>query len=198
MDTSTISSKSKNDSFYSKETTNTDLDTSVTKSESLSISKASKIISDMYLKIVTNNQKVKERLIRKDLFYSPYIPSISIEDYISRLVKFTQVETSTLIISLLYLDKITKNKDIILCQKNIHRFILASIVLSAKFNEERHLKNSSYAKIGGISKEEMMNLELSFMDYINNRFFVDENEYEKYENVIKNSLLNYESEFEEK
>ena len=45
----------------------------------------------------------------------------------------------------------------------LKRLLFVSIVLASKYHEDYRLKNSDFAKIGGISKEELMFLEINFL-----------------------------------
>jgi hypothetical protein len=48
-------------------------------------------------------------------------PHISIKNYLKRLMKYSKIEPSTIIISLIYIDKICENSNIQLTNLNIHR-----------------------------------------------------------------------------
>lgn len=48
-------------------------------------------------------------------------PSISLEAYMQRILKYTKLEYSTLILSLIYLDRICEKNNIIMTKYNIHR-----------------------------------------------------------------------------
>jgi hypothetical protein len=58
---------------------------------------------------------------KKMSFNSKRPPSISIMNYLNRIIKYTNIEDSTLIISLIYIDRICENKNIFLTEFNIHR-----------------------------------------------------------------------------
>ena len=48
-------------------------------------------------------------------------PHISIKNYLKRLMKHSKVEPSTIIITLIYIDKICENSNVQLTNLNIHR-----------------------------------------------------------------------------
>ncbi len=54
-------------------------------------------------------------------FNSKKPPSISIKAYIERIIKYTNIEESTLVLSLIYIDRICEFHDIVLSWNNIHR-----------------------------------------------------------------------------
>ena len=54
-------------------------------------------------------------------FISKKPPHITIKNYLKRLMKYSKIEPSTIIISLIYIDKICENSNIQLTNLNIHR-----------------------------------------------------------------------------
>ena len=126
------------------------------------------------------NFKAKLKSQSKQIFSSRNLPKISISDYLYRIMKYTKVEESTLIIALIYIDRFCKNKKVILTEYNVHRLLLASVVVAIKFNEDKYYKNLFYSKIGGIEVEEMNQLEIDFLIFLNFNLFVEHEVYGKY------------------
>ena len=125
----------------------------------------------------TNNKLIKPFLSKK-------IPSISIEKYLLRLVSHSKMEISTLILILIYIDKICKNNKFRLNFFNIHKFIVTSMLVSIKYNEDDFFSNSFYAKVGGVSITELNHLEYEFLSLIDFDLYVDDDLYSKYSNYI--------------
>lgn len=63
---------------------------------------------------------VKERLHRL-VFHAKKTPSVNIQGYIDRILKYTYIEESTLILCLIYIDRLCELNDILLTDLNIHR-----------------------------------------------------------------------------
>ena len=125
----------------------------------------------------TNNKLIKPFLSKK-------IPSISIEKYLVRLVSHSKMEISTLILILIYIDKICKNNKFRLNYFNIHKLIVTSMLISIKYNEDDFFSNSFYAKVGGVSITELNHLEYEFLSLIDFDLYVDDDLYSKYSNYI--------------
>ena len=147
---------------------------------------ALKIISDLLTDICEENKKnYEQRSSLAKIFYSKSIPNISIEDYLSRLQKYSKINDSTIILILIYIDRICNKNQIKLSYYNIHKLILASFVIASKYNEDDYYSSKFYAALGGIPKEEMFLLEYEFLALIDFNLFVDFNLYNKYnENII--------------
>lgn len=58
---------------------------------------------------------------KKSAFCSRKPPSISIEAYIERIIKYTHLEEPSLVIALIYIDRICEGNDLLLTHCNIHR-----------------------------------------------------------------------------
>ena len=165
------------DSELSDEETNTT--TNIPMSQEL-LEKISFILKNVIKNKKTNFLKESDRV-----FYHPKVPDISIYDYLYRIKKYSSIEDSTLIISLIYIDRVCKNKGIVLTKYNIHRILFSAIFAAVKFNEDIIYKISFYAKIGGISIEELIDLENAFIKLIDFKFFVSEEIFQTYSRYLK-------------
>ena len=130
------------------------------------------IVADILEEIVKDNEKNNENeLNRSDsnesaiisVFTSNKTPQISIKKYLTRIMKYSKPETSTVIICLIYIDKICENSSLQLSIYNIHRIILSCMILALKYNEDDYYSNKYYAKVGGISLKELNELEYNIM-----------------------------------
>ena len=140
-----------------------------------------KIISELLIDICEegkSNIDSKSALIKS--FISKKIPAISIQDYIERILKYSKAFKEIVIIILIYLDTICAKNKIYLNYNNIHKFIFAAFIVAIKFYEDDNYSISYYAKLGGISKKEAINLEYEFMCLIDFKLFVNQKLYEKY------------------
>ena len=70
--------------------------------------------------ILNNNNLYIESSIIKS-FISKKPPQITIKNYLKRLMKYSKPEPSTVILSLIYIDKVCENSNLQLTQLNIHR-----------------------------------------------------------------------------
>jgi len=75
--------------------------------------------------IEENTENETKSEIIKEQKFSPFFtqnaPSILIKAYIERIVKYTKIEENTLIISLIFIDKLCENSHFILTSNNVHR-----------------------------------------------------------------------------
>jgi hypothetical protein len=144
----------------------------------------SRIISSIALnlqEIINENlMNIKYSYKKGDPFYTLHLPLISLENYIKRIFYFTKIDISTLIISIIYIDTFCDINRYILCLNNIHRIIIASLILSIKFNEDFSFGNDYYTKICNFSVDLLNRLEYEFYVMMNFKLMVNEDIYRKY------------------
>jgi hypothetical protein len=148
-------------------------------------------IANTLIKVLEESNKDNEikQIIRnqkKMPFSSNTAPQISIFDYLKRIQTYGGMENSTLILSLIYIDRLCE-KNITLTKFNIHRILFAAILIAVKYNEDSFYENSYYAQIAGIKNKELKVIEYTFLEMINFNAYVDEDTF----NLYKESLYNF-------
>ena len=136
--------------------------------------------SEINNKNILSNKKIKFFMLKK-------IPSISINDYLLRLAKYSKISDSTLVFILIYIDRLCHKYNFKINNYNIYKLLLASMVVAIKFNEDEFYTSEFYGQLGGISKIEMNNLEYEFATMINFNLFIKEDLYYQYYNLLINN-----------
>lgn len=147
---------------------------------SKTIEKIADLLKDICSKEEADEKQTK--LIKP--FLAKKVPQISIKDYLERLVKFSKMSDSTIVLILIYIDRICDINNFQLNYFNIHKLILAAMVVAIKYNEDDYYSTSFYAKVGGISLNEMNNLEYEFLSLIDFTLFVEQALFDKYNEYI--------------
>ncbi len=84
-----------------------------------------KAINNIISEIITENiDKSKAKIIENQKatsFFAKKIPSISIFNYLERILKYTKMEENTLIVMLIYIDRLCESNNFLLTEHNIHR-----------------------------------------------------------------------------
>ena len=153
--------------------------------------KTIEIISDLLNNICEEN-KDKSEIINKNIkpFMTQNIPSMSIKDYLLRLSQFTKMSESTIIIILIYIDRISNLNNFRLTYRNIYKLILSAMIVAIKYNEDIFYSSAIYAKLGGLSVPELNYLEFQFLVLIKFSLFIEKDLFDKY----KNNLLSLQDE----
>ena len=101
------------------------------------------------------------------------------------------MQDSTLMLILIYIDRFCEMNYINLNFFNIHKLIIASMIVAIKYNEDNILKNEFYAKVGGVSKKEIDILEYEFLSLIEFSLYVDEETFQQYDRFVQNINFEY-------
>ena len=141
-------------------------------------------ISEILTEISNQNSNVEYN--PDDPFSSKYPPNVTLQYFFGRIKKYSQIEKSTLIIILIYADRMCTTSGIILNPHNIHRIILGCLLLAIKYNEDLYFTNEQYAKVGGVSIKEINQLEYFSIEFLNFNLFISEDIYQKYLKYITN------------
>ncbi|KAJ1981694.1 cyclin-like protein interacting with PHO85 [Dimargaris verticillata] len=99
------------------------------------------------------------------LFHSRAPPPIAVKDYIVRIATYLHLDTLALLSTLVYMNRAVHYSEgrLALSSLTVHRLLMASVVAVHKFTCDIYRKSSRYARIGGISRTEMNNLEIEFL-----------------------------------
>ena len=143
------------------------------------------IFAQILLHILSENKKSKDyynkiNLNRDGHFTFKMRPCISLFDFLQRILKYVKIEFSTLIIAMIYIDRICKEK-VFLNEFNIHRIMVIAIYMAYIYNEDCVYDNNYLALVSGLNKADMVTLEEDFLDLIEFNLFVSEDTFEKYE-----------------
>ena len=136
------------------------------------------IISEILTEISSQNSEVE---FNPDDPFSRQNPSkVTLQYFFGRIRRYSQIEKSTLIIILIYIDRVCITSGIILNPHNIHRLILGCLILAIKYNEDVYYNNEYYAKIGGVPLDEINTLEYKSFELIEQNLFISDDIFEKY------------------
>ena len=61
---------------------------------------------------------------------------------------------------------------------------MGTILIAIKFNEDDYYSNDYYAKVGGISLQEINTLEYECIKLLNHKLWIDDDFYNKYETYL--------------
>jgi len=113
-------------------------------------------------------------------FHALRAPSISIYDYVERIFKYAACSSECFVLALIYIDRIIQRQGFVINSLNVHRVVITSIMLAAKFFDDHYFKNGFYAKVGGVPCNEMNSLEVEFLFLLNFSLHVPPETYRKY------------------
>jgi hypothetical protein len=114
------------------------------------------------------------------IFSCSTVPLISMEKYLERLVKYTEMSESGVIVALVYIDRLISKKNFALTRLNVHRLVATAILLSKKYCEDSLTTNKYFAQVAGVSVSVLNNMERHLLILIDYQCYVTTSEYEVY------------------
>lgn len=146
------------------------------------------LLSTILDKTVEENEKMLETSEAKDgitVFHGTRAPSLSIQQYIDRIFRYSNCSPSCFIIAHIYMDRFIHRTNICLTSLNIHRLLITSVMVAAKFMDDAFFNNAYYAKVGGVSTKELNKLEMKFLFEVDFQLHVTVQTFKKYCSALK-------------
>lgn len=129
--------------------------------------------------------------IHPSKFHALRPPAITIKDYLLRIAKYAACSGECFVLALVYIDRIIQsNPTFVVNSLNIHRLLITSVMLAAKFFDDQYFNNAYYAKVGGVPRGEMNSLEVEFLFMTNFTLFVPTEQYRQYYTELCNHAKN--------
>ncbi|XP_057963702.1 cyclin-U3-1 isoform X2 [Malania oleifera] len=141
------------------------------------------LLSSILERSVQKNEKLLETKQIKDvvtLFQGSRAPTLSIRHYIDRIFKYSGCSPSCFVVAHIYVDRYLHRTDVHLTSLNVHRLLITSVMIAAKFVDDAFFNNAYYAKVGGLSTVELNRLEMKFLFSLDFRLQVSVETFGKY------------------
>lgn len=145
------------------------------------------VLSSLLDRVVARNERQALVLNRSlsppklTVFHGLRAPTISIEKYLERIFKYANCSPSCFVVAYAYIDRfIHQQPGIPITSLNVHRLLITSVMVAAKFLDDAYYNNAYYAKVGGVTTLEMNRLELDFLFRLDFRLQVTVSVFESY------------------
>ncbi|KAG6628526.1 hypothetical protein I3843_14G021000 [Carya illinoinensis] len=124
------------------------------------------------------------------VFHGLTPPTISIQSYLERIFKYANCSPSCFIVAYVYLDRFAQRQPSLPINSfNVHRLLITSVMVAAKFMDDMYYNNAYYAKVGGISTTEMNFLEVDFLFGLGFRLNVTPTTFHTYCSYLQREML---------
>ena len=111
------------------------------------------------------------------------IDQYNFEDLFKFCVKMLKINDNLLVLIMMNIDKIISN-GVIINYENINRLFYTCLMITQKYYEDNSLNNKIYADLVGISCDELLNMEMEYMNLIDFELFIKDEEFTKYKQNI--------------
>eukprot|EP01061_Rhynchopus_euleeides_P002775 TRINITY_DN12133_c0_g3_i1.p1 TRINITY_DN12133_c0_g3~~TRINITY_DN12133_c0_g3_i1.p1 ORF type:complete len:292 (+),score=51.54 TRINITY_DN12133_c0_g3_i1:247-1122(+) len=107
------------------------------------------------------------------------VPEIQLEDYMWRICDYTYISPTTLLMACIYIDRLI-GEGLILSQLNVFKLFFTSVRVASKVHELRSLSNKNFAVVGGVTTDQMNQLESLFMRDFKWKLWVEHDTFVQY------------------
>jgi len=150
------------------------------------------VLASVLNQLIARNDKMPKNPEAMTRFHALKPPSITVQNYLNRVVKYVACSTECFIMALIYIDRIIqRNTYFIITSLNVHRLLITSVMLAMKFFEDSYYTNAYYAKVGGVTCPEMNALELDFLFLVDFSLNVSPDLFNRYHAELVKHALNY-------
>lgn len=156
-----------------------------------SVPKMITFLSSLLQRVAESNDIHRRLEAQKvSVFHGLTRPTISIQSYLERIFKYANCSPSCFVVAYVYLDRFTQSQPLLpINSYNVHRLLITSVMISAKFMDDMYYNNAYYAKIGGISITEMNFLEVDFLFGLGFHLNVTPNTFHTYCSYLQREML---------
>ncbi|KAK9689197.1 hypothetical protein RND81_09G042600 [Saponaria officinalis] len=152
----------------------------------------SNMASILERKIQTNEKmlrrsRTKERVT---IYHGTRPPTLSIRQYLSRVFEYSNCSPSCFVVGYIYMEKFIQQSGCYVTTLNVHRILLACVLVAVKFLEDECFNNAYLAKIGGVSTAEINRLEIKLLLTLNYRIYVSPEAFHHYSAMLASAAEN--------
>ncbi|KAJ1815432.1 cyclin-like protein interacting with PHO85 [Coemansia sp. RSA 2599] len=123
------------------------------------------------LALQTREPGIHERQTSLTLFHARSVPTIDLETYMTRILKYCPCQNEVFLGLVVYMQQMIdqcarRRMPFTVDAFSIHRLVITAVTVGSKWFSDVFFTNSRYAKVGGISVAELNNLELQFLSIV--------------------------------
>ena len=153
------------------------------------------ICKSLYLyriKFIMDKNKKKKNERKSTIFDSNYLYNENIEQIFTRILKLFEVDGQIIILSLFLLEKFIYKSRILLDENNYTKLIIVSLMETIKFFvDDSSIDAKLICSVLKIDKEMLVNMEYTFLNYINYKLNIDEEKFFLYKQKIMIIWVDY-------
>jgi len=126
---------------------------------------------------IIRNEKIPEKKVIEEEY--------SLNDLLYYWAEKLSFNENLLILMTMIFDKILSSKMILLNNKNVENVLFTAMVITQKFYEDESFSDKDYSKLKKIDCDDLVDMQVEFLNYIDYSLFIDEEKLEKYKLRMK-------------
>ncbi|XP_010264311.1 PREDICTED: cyclin-U2-2-like isoform X2 [Nelumbo nucifera] len=105
-------------------------------------------------------------------------PNMEIQSFLERISRYTGVGPPVYVVAYVYIDRLCQiHPEFRITSTNVHRLLITTIMVASKFVEDM---NSYFAKVGGLTTNQMNKLEVDFLFLVGFKLHVNVSVFKSY------------------
>jgi hypothetical protein len=137
------------------------------------------------LKDVVAIHEPLRQLAAPDDRYSYYetnaAPAITLDVYVQRIAEYTYISPSTLLVSLIILDRLAgRHPTLLFTMLNVYKMFFVAVRIASKIVDLRTLNNKNFAPVGGISNRHLNDIEARMLIDLRFDLYVSPHDFRAY------------------
>ncbi|XP_073023200.1 cyclin-U2-1 [Primulina eburnea] len=143
------------------------------------------VLASLIERTMARNERIAKNrtwtLSKTRVFDCGEVPDMSIQAYLERIYRYTRAGSSVYVVAYIYIDRLCQlYPEFRIGSRNVHRLLVTTIMVASKYVEDMNYRNSYFARVGGLSTEEMNTLEFEFLFLMKFKLHVNVSVFESY------------------
>lgn len=121
-------------------------------------------------------------------------PEIGVRRYAERIYRYAGCSPACFVVAYAYLDRLAAPQEageeaVAVDSYSVHRLLITSVMVAAKFMDDIHYNNAYFARVGGVELPEMNGLELEFLFALRFRLNVTPDDFASYCAALEGEMM---------
>ncbi|GAB4861935.1 Cyclin-U2-1 [Ancistrocladus abbreviatus] len=132
-------------------------------------------------RIAKNCKWALSRHARTRVFDGHEAPDMTVQSFLERIFRYTKAGPSVYVVAYVYIDRLCQNyPGFRISPSNVHRLLITTIMVASKYVEDMNYRNSFFARVGGLTTNELNKLEVDFLFLMGFKLHVNVSVFESY------------------
>ncbi|KAE8665790.1 Cyclin-U2-2 [Hibiscus syriacus] len=142
------------------------------------------VLASLIERTVARNERIAKNCrwaSKSRVFDCHETPDMTIQSYLERIFRYTKAGPSVYVVAYVYIDRFCQaNPWFRINARNVHRLLITTIMVASKYFEDVNYRNSYFARVGGLTTDELNHLEVEFLFLMSFKLHVNVCVFESY------------------
>ena len=111
--------------------------------------------------------------------------SVNLKKFIETMFEVMQRSEEFFVVMAIYFDRLLSRQSLVVNESNMLRLIFMAGFIAVKMYDDFFPKNSNYCKFFGLQNYDLNHLEKNFLQWIDYKLMISDQEYQHFYNILK-------------